>query len=1068
MSDPQNRDIRITARPETRPEMHPEMHPDTAAAETRRGRNIIAVVGIDKYQNLQLLNNAVSDAQGVRALFIDQLGFQEVAPPLYDEAATRQAITALVVDRLNNQLEPDDSLVFFLAGHGYTETRTIGTRQQQRGYLIPVEGAHPDQRKFSTYLRLDAFLEEVAALPAMHILLILDACHSGFALGESVQVLRDVQRYSDDLSKRMSRRVIASAMSDQPALDNGPVIGHSLFTGTVVEALAQGKADEDNKGFVTSSEIALYVQRKVASWSNSQQTPDFGTFELDDRGELVISLVGETQSRLLAQEALAVAQMIMELGWHIGDPQRFRFAAKQYREALRHALLGKIELRAAELGLGHALLAAGDTAAVIEHLTAFVANTESEAHADAHLHLGLAHAKARDFTPAAKHLATWRKTNAKHENAAWIKAYIAWLRDAAEHPRGRQRALLIGINHYQAEIATPLRGCVNDVTLLAKPLLQQHFDFHADDIILLTDEAANRADILAAFAKLTAASAPGDAVLIYYSGHSVPPGDEGSPSDDRRQPFWILHDTQQSNGKLTNGIAALELHDLVMAIPATHKTVILDTHANWSLVSHAQNDGGYNLLVASDSGELAYESRIEFNGKQHTCGMLSMALYQALADLPDTPAISYDAWVNRATQLSEQASVAAGHERQTPLFIGERHQPVFGRFDPYLFAYEFAQQRTWADASPAQLLGRYNRLRAAIHAPFPAAHYAFGRAFIEQGMASHAHDAFATAQAQSEGGNPLLLRMLAASAATAGDLAGARQYLTDYQTTLPADQQTISAEMLTRLDAILAQPKRVLLVLRGVGGQAARTKLKPRLSALEKTLKQQLGAGGYRLDTRHFDEATQEQFRAELATIIDELDGQPLLLCVLGGVKWILGDLMDVQWATLGPKGNILLWTQADILLPAERKTISVVESSLLLLQQTLAATDLAHSTNTDFIATLAAAIANHQQGRHQLPTPLLRALHATYPFLGNHCPPALIAEMQAVGETTLEEIADFLQHEVDKRQARDDLWPEGRLQLGITHAARHDYAAARRTLDEVIRICESGGKFMEQAFMAA
>ena len=65
-------------------------------------------------------------------------------------------------------------------------------------------------------------------------------------------------------------------------------------------------------------------------------------------------------------------------------------------------------------------------------------------------------------------------------------------------------------------------------------------------------------------------------------------------------------------------------------------------------------------------------------------------------------------------------------------------------------------------------------------------------------------------------------------------------------------------------------------------------------------------------------------------------------------------------------------------------------------------------------------------------------------------------------------EIAAFLQAEVDKREARDDLWPEGRLQLGITHAARRDYAAARRTLDEVIRICESGGKFMEQAMIAA
>jgi uncharacterized caspase-like protein len=383
MSDPQNRDIRIISQPG-----------DSDEAKAR-GRNIIAVVGIDQYQHLQILHNAVSDAKGVRALFVDQLGFKELAPPLYDEQATRDAITSVVIDSLGSQLQPDDSLVFFFAGHGYTEKRIVGTRTKETGYLIPVEGAHPDQHKFSAYLRLDAFLEDIASLPAMHILVILDACHSGFALGESVQVLRDVQRFSDDLSKRMSRRVIASAMSDQPALDNGPVSGHSLFTGTLVEALANGKADGDNKGFVTSSEIALYVQRAVASWSSSQQTPDFGSFELDDRGELVISLVGETQSRLLAQESLEVADYILALGWLTADPKRFAFAAKQYREALRHALLGKIELPVAELGLGRALLAAGETDDAVKTLTSLADQSD-----EAKRLLELQRAHSTTVTPA--------------------------------------------------------------------------------------------------------------------------------------------------------------------------------------------------------------------------------------------------------------------------------------------------------------------------------------------------------------------------------------------------------------------------------------------------------------------------------------------------------------------------------------------------------------------------------------------------------------------------------------------------------------------------------------------
>jgi tetratricopeptide (TPR) repeat protein len=86
--------------------------------------------------------------------------------------------------------------------------------------------------------------------------------------------------------------------------------------------------------------------------------------------------VGETQSRLLAHEALVVADQIFALGWLTQDPKRFAFAAIQYREALRHALLGKIELDAAELGLGRALLAAGDVEAATKALTELVERSE--------------------------------------------------------------------------------------------------------------------------------------------------------------------------------------------------------------------------------------------------------------------------------------------------------------------------------------------------------------------------------------------------------------------------------------------------------------------------------------------------------------------------------------------------------------------------------------------------------------------------------------------------------------------------------------------------------------------
>jgi hypothetical protein len=100
-------------------------------------------------------------------------------------------------------------------------------------------------------------------------------------------------------------------MREQPALDNGPVVGHSLFTGTLIHGFNWGKADTDGNGLVTSSELGLFLQQQVGQASESKQTPDFGSFHFDDRGELIISLRNDNFDALKARAfpSLQQAQM---------------------------------------------------------------------------------------------------------------------------------------------------------------------------------------------------------------------------------------------------------------------------------------------------------------------------------------------------------------------------------------------------------------------------------------------------------------------------------------------------------------------------------------------------------------------------------------------------------------------------------------------------------------------------------------------------------------------------------------------------------------------------------------
>ena len=251
----------------------------------------VTVVGIDRYRAWSKLQRAVNDACGARDAFV-KLGFKELRPPLLDEAATGAALHRLATDELR-VLGREDSLVVFFAGHGHTATTSYsGGMVTKLGYLVPVDAAPPGEG-IGSLVGLDSWLHDLAHLPPKHILVVIDACHSGIALNPVIRWRGEDVRTSEPLAKlraRRSRRIITSALDNELAMDSGPIEGHSLFTGCLIEALTGGLQARTAQSTATGSEIALHVQRRVSSFPGARQTPDFGALELDDRGELIVAL----------------------------------------------------------------------------------------------------------------------------------------------------------------------------------------------------------------------------------------------------------------------------------------------------------------------------------------------------------------------------------------------------------------------------------------------------------------------------------------------------------------------------------------------------------------------------------------------------------------------------------------------------------------------------------------------------------------------------------------------------------------------------------------------------------
>ena len=284
------------------------------------GKSIIVVVGIDDYVHWKKLHNAVSDAKAVQSVFVEKFGFSAPISPLFNSDATKGALYALVEDQLRQILKSNDRLVLFFAGHGHTRVDTIGERNVETGFIVPVGARTGGQEQWGDYVKLEDFLETIGTLPARQVLVILDSCHSGFAVGGAVKSFRSAERYENDLATRVSRRVVTSAMRNQLARDNGPIPAHSLFAGTLIDGLNWGKSDLDGNGLVTSSELGLYLQQQVGQASESQQTPDSGSFHYDERGELVISLNNQTFDALKARAMTAL---------HRGKLQEFSALTKE-------------------------------------------------------------------------------------------------------------------------------------------------------------------------------------------------------------------------------------------------------------------------------------------------------------------------------------------------------------------------------------------------------------------------------------------------------------------------------------------------------------------------------------------------------------------------------------------------------------------------------------------------------------------------------------------------------------------------------------------------------------------
>jgi len=219
------------------------------------------VVGVSDYEKWPDLPNAVKDAQEV-AETLKRLGFEVelVTNPNYQQL--RKVLNELTYKYGREQ---NRALLFYYAGHGETETMADGTKL---GYIIP--GDCPLLREDPQgFVNRSISMKDIEAyslrIRSKHLLMLFDSCFSG-------SLFSMVRAVPEDISEKSSQpvRQYITAGTEEEQVSDKSMFKRSLLVGL------QGDADLTGDGYITGSELGMYLSSKVVKYTKGKQHPQYG------------------------------------------------------------------------------------------------------------------------------------------------------------------------------------------------------------------------------------------------------------------------------------------------------------------------------------------------------------------------------------------------------------------------------------------------------------------------------------------------------------------------------------------------------------------------------------------------------------------------------------------------------------------------------------------------------------------------------------------------------------------------------------------------------------------------
>ena len=237
------------------------------------------VVGVSVYDKRPALPQAVNSAKAIASL-LKRMGFTVA---LVTDPTAKQLKKAMADLVRGPGREPKRGIVFYYVGYGETQSLPDGAKV---GWIIPRDCPLylDDPKGFAERaINMNDITAFSVDIQSRHVLMLFDASFSGTAFSLKSPVLTGIT----EKSILPARQYIIAGSEGESALEQG------IFTQLLLKGL-QGDADIIPDGYITGSELGVYLENQVRDRTKGQQRLQYGESNVPSltNGDFIIQQIG--------------------------------------------------------------------------------------------------------------------------------------------------------------------------------------------------------------------------------------------------------------------------------------------------------------------------------------------------------------------------------------------------------------------------------------------------------------------------------------------------------------------------------------------------------------------------------------------------------------------------------------------------------------------------------------------------------------------------------------------------------------------------------------------------------